>query len=83
MASSKCEMSRCGLCHFYTHEGRRGGTCSQLNVPVASQWKACSLGISRFQDESEKRVGITEWSPANLTPEPTVLPRKEKVIVAA
>ena len=71
MAASKCEISRCGLCRFYVHEGRRGGVCSQLNVPVSSQWKSCRLAVSPFQSEaispaaetvSEVLVGINRWA---------------------
>ena len=49
MASLKGGISRCGLCRFYAHEGRRGGLCSQLNAPVQSKWTACSLGVSPFE----------------------------------
>ena len=52
MAASKCEISRCGLCQFFSHEGRRGGTCARLDVPVSSQWKACCLAIAPFQSVS-------------------------------
>ena len=49
MASLKGGISRCGLCRFYAHEGRRGGLCSQLNAPVDSKWTACRLGVSPFE----------------------------------
>jgi hypothetical protein len=38
----------CRHCRHYTPEGRRGGTCQQLSVPVQSNWKACSLAVSPF-----------------------------------
>ncbi|HTL89331.1 MAG TPA: hypothetical protein VL134_08010 [Leptolyngbya sp.] len=41
--------SACRHCRFYSPEGRRGGTCSQLNVTVQSSWKACSLATSVFE----------------------------------
>ncbi|NEO99875.1 MAG: hypothetical protein F6K58_14580 [Symploca sp. SIO2E9] len=40
--------STCRFCHYYRPEGRRGGFCGQLNVPVQSNWKSCSLAISPF-----------------------------------
>jgi hypothetical protein len=40
--------STCRCCHHYKPEGRRGGTCQQLGVPVRGCWKACSLGMPAF-----------------------------------
>jgi hypothetical protein len=40
--------SSCRYCRYYQAEGRRGGTCSQLNVPVQGQWKACALAAKPF-----------------------------------
>ena len=54
MTASKCEISRCGLCRFYTHEGRRGGICSQLDAPVGARWKACCLADSPFESDLSK-----------------------------
>ena len=42
--------SSCRHCRFYRPEGRRGGVCQKLSVPVASNWKACSLACSPFTD---------------------------------
>lgn len=41
-------ISVCRHCRFYTPEGRRGGQCARLGVPVCSQWSACSLAQSPF-----------------------------------
>ncbi|MDJ0725541.1 MAG: hypothetical protein QNJ38_10560 [Prochloraceae cyanobacterium] len=40
--------SACRYCRFYKPEGRRGGTCNQLEVPVQSSWKACCLAAPPF-----------------------------------
>ncbi|MGA9382794.1 MAG: hypothetical protein WBV73_28875 [Phormidium sp.] len=40
--------SACKSCRFYTPEGRRGGNCQQLGVPVRGGWKACSLALPPF-----------------------------------
>jgi hypothetical protein len=40
--------SACKSCRFYTPEGRRGGNCQQLGVPVRGVWKACSLALPPF-----------------------------------
>lgn len=60
MTAGKCEISRCGLCRFYSHEGRRGGVCDQLNVNVNAHWKACSLAVSPFASTAEQPVGIAQ-----------------------
>ena len=41
--------SACRHCRHYVPEGRRGGQCSQLNVPVQGRWKACSLAAPVFE----------------------------------
>ena len=41
-------ISTCRYCRYYKHEGRRGGMCHRLEVPVESQWKTCSLAIPPF-----------------------------------
>lgn len=63
MTAGKCGTTRCGLCRFYSHEGRRGGLCHQLNVNVDSHWKACCLAESPFVTavaESTPVMGIAE-----------------------
>ncbi len=41
-------VSVCRHCHFYTTEGRRGGMCQKLSVPVQGKWKACPLAMPPF-----------------------------------
>ncbi|AFZ37720.1 hypothetical protein Sta7437_4247 [Stanieria cyanosphaera PCC 7437] len=38
----------CRYCRYYNSEGRRGGSCQRLGVPVESNWIACSLASSPF-----------------------------------
>jgi len=40
--------SACRCCLYYQPEGRRGGVCGQLGVPVRGAWKACSLAMPAF-----------------------------------
>lgn len=42
-------------------EGRRGGLCQQLGVPVSSSWKACSLALPPFAPSWENLEGIMVW----------------------
>ncbi len=35
--------SACRYCRYYKPEGRRGGMCQMLGVPVQGKWKACTL----------------------------------------
>ena len=41
--------SNCRFCRFYNPEGRRGGLCQRLNVPVESDWEACTLSSLPFE----------------------------------
>lgn len=40
--------SACRYCRCYKPEGRRGGMCQMLEVPVQGSWKACALAIPAF-----------------------------------
>ncbi|NJK47201.1 hypothetical protein HC931_02430 [Candidatus Gracilibacteria bacterium] len=46
--------SSCRYCRYYNPEGRRGGMCQQLGVPVQSGWKACVLAARPFNSAWEK-----------------------------
>lgn len=40
--------SACRLCRYFQPEGRRGGVCQQLGVPVRGSWTSCSLSLPPF-----------------------------------
>lgn len=48
METTNCLTSSCRYCHYYQPEGRRGGMCQQLGVPVQGKWKACCLALPTF-----------------------------------
>ncbi|MBE9179920.1 hypothetical protein IQ268_15215 [Oculatella sp. LEGE 06141] len=48
MRTEQLIVSACRHCQFFEGEGRRGGQCQQLGVPVQGGWKACSLAIAPF-----------------------------------
>ncbi|HLO50320.1 MAG TPA: hypothetical protein VK211_18030 [Kamptonema sp.] len=60
--------SACRHCRYYTPEGRRGGVCQQLNVPVQSGWAACALAIPPFAPcwEEIEEVVLSQQHAANL-----------------
>ena len=60
-------ISACRHCRHYTPEGRRGGVCDLLSVPVQSQWKACSLSVSPFGPSWENIEKIELWQEQTLT----------------
>jgi hypothetical protein len=68
--------SSCRYCRYYKTEGRRGGMCQQLGVPVQANWKACAFAIPPFAStwESLDTVVLLENSlslpPANDFPAP-------------
>ncbi|HEY9644612.1 MAG TPA: hypothetical protein V6C57_29215 [Coleofasciculaceae cyanobacterium] len=52
----------CRFCKYYQPQGRRGGQCQLLEVPVQSHWKACKLSIRPFVAPTD----INRESPAEL-----------------
>ncbi len=48
MKKANFSTSACRFCRYYKPEGRRGGACQKLGVPVQSSWKACILSSSPF-----------------------------------
>lgn len=67
--------SACRSCHHFIPEGRRGGTCQKLNVPVQGSWKSCSLAVSAFSSswdswDSVKKLDI--WDTATTLSEVTL-----------
>ncbi|MFE4107411.1 hypothetical protein [Almyronema epifaneia] len=62
MRTARIGTSSCCCCRFYTPEGRRGGQCGKLNVPVRSSWKACCLAIPAFATEIPLKQQIELWS---------------------
>jgi hypothetical protein len=53
MKTSNFLTSSCRYCRYYETEGRRGGMCQQLGVPVRAGWKACSLAAAPFTNTWE------------------------------
>lgn len=53
--------SACRSCRYYTPEGRRGGHCQQLSVPVRGSWQACSLAIPAFAPSGENFETMLMW----------------------
>ena len=51
METANFIISSCRYCRYYSPEGRRGGVCQQLGVPVQGSWKACALAVSPFANE--------------------------------
>ncbi|MGK7875285.1 MAG: hypothetical protein AB4426_18900 [Xenococcaceae cyanobacterium] len=56
--------SACRYCRHYKPEGRRGGMCQQLGVPVQASWKACVLAAPPFTSnwESLEEIVLLENS---------------------
>lgn len=62
--ASTCES--CRYCRYFTPEGRRGGYCEQLGVPVQSKWKACMLALPPFAPSWETLEQSITWQPQPL-----------------
>ncbi len=59
MSAPNCFASACRYCRYFTPEGRRGGNCQQLGVPVQGKWKACCLAIPPFAPSWENAEAVT------------------------
>jgi hypothetical protein len=59
--------SACRHCRHYTPEGRRGGVCEQLSVPVQGTWKACSLAVSPFDPSWDNIEELSLWKETSVT----------------
>ena len=69
MSTSNCLASTCGSCRYgryFTPEGRRGGHCEQLGVPVQSKWKACMLALPPFAPSWETLEHSIAWQPETV-----------------
>ncbi|MGG6293573.1 hypothetical protein ACQ4M4_04030 [Leptolyngbya sp. AN02str] len=53
MTNGNCSVTACRNCLNYQLEGRRGGLCRQLGVPVQSDWKPCPLAAPIFSSVAE------------------------------
>ena len=72
MSTSTCLASTsgsCRYCRFFTPEGRRGGYCNQLGVPVQSKWKACMLALPPFAPSWETLEQSISWQPQGFIAE--------------
>jgi hypothetical protein len=70
-------ISTCRYCRFYQIEGRRGGFCQQLGVPVQAKWKTCAAATSAFaQADVVQSEPVLEWAelpallPTAIEPQP-------------
>jgi len=67
MNNSNCQASACRYCRHFTPEGRRGGNCQQLGVPVRGGWKACPLAMPAFAPSWESLEDSELWQYQPLT----------------
>lgn len=61
MDATQFGISSCQRCRHYTLEGRRGGHCSQLNVPVQGKWSPCSLAAPVFLESLSSVTELPAW----------------------
>lgn len=61
MRTLQTTASACRHCGCYVPEGRRGGQCQQLGVPVQGAWKSCSLAIPPFAPSWENFEETENW----------------------
>ncbi|WP_424101018.1 hypothetical protein [Moorena producens] len=72
MKTLNSPISSCRFCQYYQSEGRRGGMCQQLGVPVRATWKACAFAMPTFSSSWEKLEEIWQDEQLMLTEELSV-----------
>lgn len=77
MDAIKSDILCCRRCRYYTLEGRRGGHCGQLNVPVQGKWSACSLAAPVFMEPISAVANIPLWSEGLVLANPDVVLSKQ------
>jgi len=65
MEPLKSSSSCCRNCRHYQPEGRRGGHCQQLGVPVQGSWNACSLACLAFAPSWQNLPEVMSWKQKN------------------
>jgi hypothetical protein len=58
MKETNLSNSACRYCRSYEPQGRRGGYCQILGVPVQGSWKACVLACPPFETTLKKLENI-------------------------
>lgn len=79
MNETNLSTSTCRHCRFYNPEGRRGGSCQMLGVPVQSSWKACSLAASPFKLPLQQLEDILKLDSVVLEPSKQLNEKKPQV----
>ncbi|MEM0979786.1 MAG: hypothetical protein AAGH78_05875 [Cyanobacteria bacterium P01_H01_bin.58] len=62
MNATQLGISCCQRCRYYTPEGRRGGHCEQLSVPVQGKWSPCPLAAPFFAESIDPTAELPVWS---------------------
>jgi hypothetical protein len=78
-------ISSCRYCSFYQSEGRRGGSCQKLGVPVQGDWSVCPLAVSPFKSSLQNLSEIVNWQGFDTKAEANsvVLPLESELAVAS
>ncbi|AFY61581.1 hypothetical protein [Synechococcus sp. PCC 6312] len=58
MEYASINVSTCRFCSHYDPQGRRGGECRKLGVPVRGYWRACPLAMAAFTTDTPKPIPI-------------------------
>ncbi|MDS3861211.1 hypothetical protein RIF25_10375 [Thermosynechococcaceae cyanobacterium BACA0444] len=72
MEHASINVSTCRFCSHYDPQGRRGGECRQLGVPVKGYWRACPLAMAAFTADGPKPFPVSILPQARIStlPEP-------------
>jgi hypothetical protein len=83
MKSLEGNISSCRHCSFYRSEGRRGGSCQKLGVPVQGSWSVCPLAVSPFKPSWQNLPGMVSWQGFDLEAEINAVPLESELAIAS
>jgi hypothetical protein len=83
MKSLEGNISSCRHCSFYRAEGRRGGSCQQLGVPVQGSWSVCPLAVPPFKPSWKNIPGMVSWQGFDIDAEINAVPLESQLTAAS
>lgn len=59
MRTQSCP-SMCRNCKFYQFQGRSGGHCDKLGIPVSGHWHSCPFALAPFTPSWAEQINL-QW----------------------
>jgi hypothetical protein len=64
---TKKHAETCHFCHYYHFLGTRGGHCTELDVEVNGNWRACQFSRCCLEEDDVKTEVLGEFQVTKIT----------------